>query len=381
MTPSAAVSGQKQIRVLHVCSSLRIGGLERDVVEMVRSAPGVGLKADVAVLESGGELERDAKSHGARVFALNKGGGLDANLVVRLRSLVRRGGYDLIHAHNQGSMLYAGLAGRLAAKPVVGTRHGASMVGLAWQAAPRYRLLSRIVGRLCRYTICVGCDSLRVAREIDRLPESRLRLIYNGVDTNIFRPDKTARQAARAELGWHEDTVVLISVARLSPEKDPLLAVDAMGLAGPGSVLVFVGDGDLRGGLEARADALGLSNRVMLLGIRHDVPRLLAGADVFVNSSLSEGVSLSILEGMSTGLAVAATNVGGTGEIVDHGVSGLLSSANDPTAMGASLHKLIAGADLRQAMGRAGRQMVIDRFSLENMARQYAQLYRAVLGR
>ncbi len=373
--------GVDNIRILHVCSSLRVGGLERDVVEMVRSAPSVGLRADVAVMQSGGELEDEARRHGAKVVDLAKATGLDVGLVAKLWSLIRREGYDLLHAHNQGAMLYAGLAGILARTPVIGTRHGASMVGPAWRAAPRYRLLSRIVGRLCRYTVCVGRDSMRIARQVDRLPEARLRLIYNGVDTGIFRPDERLRRDVRAELGLQDHTMVMVSVARLSAEKDPLMAVEALNRAGGDVVLVFVGDGDLAQDLRARAAALGLADRVLLLGTRHDVPRLLAGADVFVNSSLSEGVSLSILEGMSTGLAVAATDVGGTGEIVEHGVSGLLSAAADPESLGANLRGLALDRQLRLEMGSAGRQRVIDNFSLQSMAAQYAQLYRAALGR
>ncbi len=371
------------LKVLHICHSLHTGGLERIVVEMVRRGPEHGFTSQVATLSPGGELAALVEKLGGRWCSLDKRAGLDWRLVGRIRKLARRMDADLLHAHNEGAGLYAGLAGRLGGRPVLCTRHG-----LSFGAGSRGAWLRRAAGWLCRRTVCVGRDVLRLAREKDHLPASRLALIPNGVDCEVFAPDPAARDRLRSELGVEPGQPVVISVGRLAPEKDYGLLLAAMAVmekggraAGAQALLLLVGQGPERPGLEKLAGELGLGSRVRFLGDRRDVPALLNAADVFALSSLSEGVPMALLEAMSCGLPVAATAVGGVPEVVEHGRNGLLVHRREAADLAQALSQLLDEPDRARELGRAARERVLEHFSLEAMLGAYAALYRGLAGK
>jgi glycosyltransferase involved in cell wall biosynthesis len=142
-------------------------------------------------------------------------------------------------------------------------------------------------------------------------------------------------------------------------------------------LLLVIGDGSERAGLEALAHETGADAVVRFLGHREDARDLLAGCDLYVNSSISEGISLTILEAMAARLAVVATRAGGTPEILDE-TCGRLVPLRDPAALGAALATLGADATLRAELGRAARARVEERFTLDRMVAQYRDVYRAV---
>ena len=314
---------------------------------------------------------------GARYFFLGKRPGLDWRMVTRLWRVIREVKADVLHAHNEGAGFYAGLAGLLAGRPVITTRHGASFgLDTLW--------VRRAAGLLSRRTVCVGKDVVRLARQVDHLPASRVRLIYNGVDTSQFAPDAKARARVRAELGFADTDRVLISVGRLALEKDYATLLQslatAQGVAGQAS-LILVGDGPQREALSQEAERLGLAGRVRMLGDRQDVRDLLAAADVFVLSSISEGVSKALLEAMAVGLPVVATSVGGTPEVVEEGVTGLLVPPSRPDVLGQALDgRFCDDSSLAERLGRAGRERAQERFSVQATVAAYVELYREVAG-
>lgn len=363
------------LKVLHLTWSLETGGLERVALDLARGARALGVTPLLASLERGGDLAEQAKALGMEVLFLGKRPGIDLGVAGRLRRELLARRVDILHAHNQAPAFYGGLAARLSGIPAVCTRHGASF-GKSYS----HQWLSRLGARLCRYTVCVGQDARQVALSRDRTPESRLRLIYNGVDTDAYRPDERARQQVRAELGLSPGQPVLISVGRLSPEKDyPSLLRALASLPQPAPVLLLVGDGSERAALEELARQLDCPAR--LLGLRQDVPRLLGAADVFVLPSLSEGISIAILEAMACGLPVLATAVGGNPELVADGLTGMLTPPAQPQALAAALSRLLEQPETRQAMGQAARQTAQSRFSLRAAVQSYVALYRDALNR
>ena len=140
-------------------------------------------------------------------------------------------------------------------------------------------------------------------------------------------------------------------------------------------VLVLVGDGEGRGKCEALVRELNLTPHVKFLGVRSDVARLIQAADIFMLSSLSEGVSVTLLEAMGASLPIVATDVGGNGEVVAHDVSGLLSPRSDAEALGRNIATLVADAPLRQRMGRAGHERLLTTFTQQQMHDRYAAIY------
>jgi glycosyltransferase involved in cell wall biosynthesis len=210
------------------------------------------------------------------------------------------------------------------------------------------------------------------------LPASRIEVIPNGIDP--ASPSLAAREELRRELGASPATVVLITVARLDPVKDLSTLLSAVGHAKRESIdvmLVVVGDGPERAPLESAVAALGLATNVAFLGHREDARRWLNAADLYVSSSISEGISLTILEGMSAGLPVIATSVGGTPEIVDASC-GILVPARDGAALGAAIAALARDLGRRQRLGAAARARVLESFTLDRMVDSYRRIYEEV---
>ncbi len=367
------------LNVLHVTWSLKTGGLEHLVVDLVRLGPEMGLKPMVAVLAQCGQLAEEVESLGAPLFSLGKRLGLDFRMVPRLRRIIARHKVQVVHAHNQGAMLYASLAALISGRPMVATRHGTSRWAEDKPADLSYRLLSHLMGRLARYTVCVGRDSLRVAREVDHIPDKRLCLIYNGVDPAKFPHGPEVRARARQELELDPGMPLIVHVGRLSPEKDQASLLQACARLQRDMDdfrLIILGDGDQREPLQALAANLGLSGQVRMPGSRPDVWRYLASADVFALSSLSEGISISLLEAMAAQLPVVATRVGGNPEVVKDGESGLLVPPRNPEALAGALKRVLQDSALARSLGKAAASRVAGRFSLARMAADYAALYR-----
>ncbi len=363
------------LRVMQLAYSLKTGGLERLVLDLLRQGPALGLEYSLCLLEEEGDLAPQARALGVPIHVLGKRPGLDFAVVPRLRALMRRAGARVLHSHNQAPGFYGGLAARLSGLPLVQTRHGAS-----YNLDRSRRWVNAVAAHLSRVTVCVGADSLAVARSRDRLPETRLRLIYNGVDTAVHAPDPAARAAARAELGLGQGQRVVISVGRLSPEKDYPTLLRALAVMPDFWRLVLVGDGPEMPRLAALREDLGLGWRALLLGRRRDIPALLNAADVFALSSLSEGISLALLEAMAVGLPAVVTAVGGNPEVVLPGATGLLLPPERPHELALALMEALDEPARAAAWGQAGRQRVLERFSLAGMAQAYADLYREVAG-
>jgi glycosyltransferase involved in cell wall biosynthesis len=211
-----------------------------------------------------------------------------------------------------------------------------------------------------------------------RLPPGKVLAICNGVDTNRFSPG--GRSAARAALGIAIESIVIGTVARLDPVKDQLGLLRAFAQVGdPRTVMVIAGDGPCRAELESAVSTLGLDGRVRFLGERKDVPRILAALDVFVLSSLGEGISNTILEAMGTGLPVIATRVGGNPELVSDGVTGLLVEPRSPAAFAAAIRQYVDDPRRAAEHGRAARELALSTFSLDRMVDAYGQLYSRLL--
>jgi L-malate glycosyltransferase len=205
-----------------------------------------------------------------------------------------------------------------------------------------------------------------------------VNVIYNGIDVGAV-PAAGMRARVRRELAIPDNAIVVGTVARLDPVKDiPTLIRAVAGHHGAGAptILLVIGDGSERAHLEAVARDIGVASSVRFLGHRDDARDLLAACDMYANSSISEGISLTILEAMAAGLPVVATRVGGTPEIVDASCGRLVPS-RDPDALTATLAALAEDATLRQALGREARARVEQRFTLDRMVREYRDLYYA----
>jgi glycosyltransferase involved in cell wall biosynthesis len=315
------------------------------------------------------------RAEGVPLQVLNRQPGFHAALAGEIARIASSTNAQVLHCHQYSPFVYGALARiHRPGLRVVFTEHGRLS-----DAPPsmKRRLVNPMLARAAHRIFSVSRD-LRTHMIAEGLPASRIEVIPNGVDPEL--PSSTAREELRGRLGATESTVVLITVARLDPVKDLASLVAAMDAAvrqGPDLRLVVVGDGPERPALEARTASLGLESRVTFLGHREDARRWLSAADVYVSSSVSEGISLTILEGMAAGLPVLATAVGGTPEIVDAN-SGLLVPARDPGALAEAIVALARDPDRRQRLGQAARARVLDSFTIDRMVASYRQVYEEV---
>lgn len=372
------------VKIVHVVLSLNVGGLERVVLELLAHVDRSRFSPVVCALDEPGVLAPRLARLGIPLRLLSREPGLDARLPLRLAQLLREEGARLIHTHNASPHLYGALAAQLARirwgerrRPrIIHTKHGRNDPG-----SLRKVLVNRIAASLTDRVVAVSEDSASVAVEVERVPRSKVVTIVNGVDTSVFTPSADPRPA-RERLGVPLDGFHIGCVARLSAVKDHATLVEAFARfrqERPDAHLTLAGDGPERRALEELCARLGVSSAVTFAGERSDIASLLRAFDVFALSSLSEGISLTLLEAAATGLPVVATDVGGNAEVVIQGASGLLVPPRDPERFAAALGEIARRAD-RTAMGARGRERVRQRFSVDRMARAYHDLYAEILG-
>lgn len=360
------------IRVLHVVLRLGPGGAERLVIEMARSQQRQGPVA-ICCLDDAGAWATQAEASGVAVHALHRTPGFSPALGGRIADVARRHGATVIHSHQYSPLVYAALARyRLPGIRFVATEHG-RLAGD--RPTLKRRMINPLLSRIPDALVAVSGE-LRETMIAEGYAARRVTVIHNGV--RLPSAAALSRRAARERLGLPPSAPVVGTVARLDPVKDlgTLLAAFADLRADlPSAVLVMIGDGPDSLPLQQRAAALGIGGAVRWMGSRDDARDVVAGFDVLANTSLSEGVSVSLLEGMACGVPVVATGVGGTPEVVVDGVTGLLVPSRDSGAVAAAFRSLLSDAGRREAMGRAGAARVADRFSFDRMLAQYDALY------
>jgi glycosyltransferase involved in cell wall biosynthesis len=352
----------RPLQVAHVTLGLDVGGQEKLLLEFARHADHARHALTVISLSGRGKLAEALEGLGSRVIALEEPPGLRPGLIGRLWRLFRRERFDVVHTHDDKPLLYAGPAAWLAQVPRrVHTHHHGALA----QFTRRQRLLVRWASRLVDPFVCVSHDAARFAAAEGFAP-SRLRVLWNGIDLDRF-PFSGPRPGGPA-----------IVVARLSPEKDIqtlLYAVRQIIEALPQFHLEIAGDGPCRDELVRQAAELRLGEHVRFLGEVRDVATLLARASLFVLPSQSEGISLTILEAMASGLPVVATHVGGNPEVVADGRTGLLVPPRDATALAHGIARVAGNVEDAQLMGHAGRRRVEAHFDIRTMVAQYEALY------
>lgn len=333
-------------------------------------------------LDGVGPLGEHLASMGFSVVELGRKPGLDLSVARRLRSAVRRYGIHLLHAHQYTPFFYAAVSRRLGSSPpILFTEHGRHFPD---ERKPKRVLVNRWLLKPNDRVTAVGRFVKQALIDNEGIAEGRVQVIHNGIDPDAFPPaDAASRSQARRLIGINNETPLVMQVARFHPVKDHGLAIRAFQSvvkAVPDAKLCLIGDGEHREVIEIMCGEFDVEDRVIFMGARDDVNQLLPGADVFLLSSLSEGVSVTLLEAMATGLPIAATGVGGNAEVVEHGTTGLLSPRGDPEALAANLVTLLQDPAQRRAFGRAGRDRLLELFTQDRMHRAYTELYGQLLG-
>lgn len=286
--------------------------------------------------------------------------------------LLHREQVALIHAHEFSAILCGWIVAMMAGIPIVATVHGKNYF---WEKLRR-RVIYRLVNRHGTM-VAVSQDLKRFMCEKVGVTEERVEVIYNGVAPAQTGTVEEA-QTCKAELGVSGCSPLLGVVGSLYPVKGHRFLLEAMPEVlrrWPKAQLLVIGRGELEGALKEQAEQLAIGANVHFLGMRQDVPRLLSVLDVFVLPSLSEGLSLALLEAMASGTPVVATRVGGNPELIDHGRTGFLVQPEDAKDLAANLLNLLNDPAMMQQFGRQAAERVRQHFSMEQMVDRYTDLY------
>ena len=285
---------------------------------------------------------------------------------------------EVVHTHRYKENIIAAFGRKKCGiKALVQTVHGKPepFKGIAgWKAAANQWLNAKVRSGAFDKVIAVSRDIENMLRP--QLPASRLVTIHNAIDLDEYRFDE-ARGWARQELGVPEGTPVIGGVGRMVPVKNFsafIAAAAELQEKLPQAVFVLIGDGPARAGLEAEAAASGLTQKIKFLGYRTDAWRLAAGFDVFVNSSLSEGIPVSILEAMAMQRPVVATAVGGVPEIIEDEASGILVRSGNV----GFLADAVCRALQQTGLGEAGRRRVEEEFAMVRHIEKLLKVYSEV---
>ncbi|MEM1067830.1 MAG: glycosyltransferase [Planctomycetota bacterium] len=352
-------------RIVHISLGTDVGGMEKLLVEFARWTDPSQYDLHFISLQSSGEAAKQIHALGLPVIALGKPSGFRPDVVVALSRQLRRMAPDVVHTHNTAGFLYGVAASTLARVPmVIHTRHGQR-----FEAPKRQTLSFRWLSRWVDHVVSVSNDGQQLTIK-EGISAERTCTIRNGIDLNQFPyVGPTANGPA-------------VLVARLSAEKDVACLIRAIAIAHQKRrdqeatiSLRIVGDGAERPGLESLTRELGLCKSIEFLGQRRNIREALRGASMFVLPSLSEGISLTLLEAMACGLPVIATHVGGNPEVVVPDLTGMLVPARDPEAIADAMLELWRDETMATRYGLEGRQRVELEFGIQRMIHEYELLY------
>jgi len=324
----------------------------------------------------GTDIEAKLERAKVPVWYLGKRPGFDPRMYGRLGSVLREFRPDAIHTHRYVLRYLLPWVAMRRPRIWVHTVHNVAEREVDWVG----KWVHRLAFRLGVVPVAIAQE---VAHSIVRVYSLKnAPLIPNGIPLADYALSDEVRRRWRTQEGYEETDMLFVSVARLSPQKDPFSLISAFAGAAshtPALHLLLVGEGPLRSDLEAWVREMGLGERVRFLGMRTDVPAILTAADVFVLSSLWEGNPLSVMEAMAAGKPVIASAVGGVPELVEDGVSGILVPPHKPEVLGRAMMRLARDPALRQRMGEAAQKRALEHFGVDRMAREYAHLYESLL--
>lgn len=334
-------------------------------------------------LDGLGPLADELIDEGFVVEALGRRPGLDRALARRLRERLALHRVDLIHAHQYTPFFYSALArGNLTRQlpGVLFTEHGRHVPDTT---SLKRRLANKLLLKQTDRVTAVSEFVKKALIKNEGLPAARIDVVHNGIDPAPGSDnDVDARGIARERLGVADDRPVVMQVARFHPVKDHATALRAWSIVHaqmPEAVLVFVGDGPERNNLEALTKRLELQDAVRFTGAIDNARELIPAADLCILSSLSEGLSVTLLEAMAAGKPIVATDVGGNPEAVVNGETGLLAPPRDPEALAGCILQLLPNAPYTaRVLGQAGRQRLLEHFTADRMHRAYADRYESI---
>jgi glycosyltransferase involved in cell wall biosynthesis len=367
-------------RVLHVIDSFDLGGAQTFLLDLVRHLDRTRFVPEVAAMHGHGIFECSFREVGIPTYSLSPSK-FPPRFITNFWRLMRREKYDILHFHLFGA--------NLCAKPLaIAMGHPAIVVHDQCNDALRDRNLllltaDAIANRGASRVIAVSESVRRYLLSKEALPDVRVEMIPNGIDTQQFAPPEMGqRQAARVRLGLPEECFIIGGVGRLVAQKNFSLFLKVaapIARRHPGVLFVIAGSGPLERVLRQEADSLGLAERVRFLGHVADRAELYHVMNVLLLPSDFEGTPMSLLEAMASRLPVVASAVDGIAEVCTDEKDALLVPHGDQAAFVRALNLLLSDSELQADLGRSARQRIQEHYEIQGVVRRIEQIYLDVL--
>lgn len=365
--------------ILHLIDTTGPGGAETVFISLLGKLEETEFQ-NIVVLRGEGWVADQVRAIGINPHIIDSKGSFNLGYIRALRHILKCEKVDLIHAHLLGSNVYGALLAIICRTPMIATFHGAVDVA----AGERFlRAKFFIIGWGASSIVCVSKRLQDELAERSPLPKHKLKLIYNGVNPEIFR--RAPVKDLREELGLSQDATLVVSIGNVRPAKGYEYLVDAavsMAELDPNTHFIVVGHQReaLFDKLKTQIAEAPRQPNIHWLGFRQDVADVLSQADIFLLPSVSEGFSISTVEAMMAGVPVIATRSGGPEEIIVDGETGLLIPIRDPDAIVGAILEL-KRTNLHEEVTDKARERAYDRFSLVSMLQAYFGLYQRLTTR
>lgn len=358
--------------ILHFSETSEPGGSETVLAYIAQNLDSEKYNSSVCLIEDGwlcGQLD----NLGIDYKIIENKKSYDLTFLIQLVKYISKRKIDLIHAHEFMTTFYGAIAAKIMRIPIIGTVHGK---GYFTEKKSR-RLAYKFAIKLSSKMVTVSRDLQRYMIDELNLPDNdKIVTIHNGIDLNKYKISNDSK--LRGALKLNNNAIIGGIVGSLFKVKGLPYLIEAVNKVikhHPEFILLIAGLGDQEESLRQQIDTMGLQKNVVLLGFRDDIPSLLNLFDVYLCSSISEGLSLSILEAMASGLPVVATDVGGNSELIKDNVNGFLVPPCDPHQLAKKIIVLLENRKLREDMGKVGVEIAEKMFSLKSMIDSYQNLY------
>ena len=367
----------QRTNILYVIDNLRHGGAQKALLYLVRALDRTKAQPIIWCLGGTSRFEQHFRDEGVEVIRFSKPSMCTGIPLLQMLRRMRRERVHIVHTFLFHSDNLGRTLAHLAKVPVIISSVRATNIRKRyWMLA-----LDRSTAPLADAVVAVSHRTLEYAIVHEGVSSDRSLVIPNGIDTSSL--DYTiSGERVRRELGIAPDQPVVGTTGRLHEQKGHRFLLEAAATIlkqMPRTVFLIAGFGPLREKLERMAESLGVAEQVKFLGYRTDVPELLAAMDLFVLSSLYEGMSNALLEAMAMAKPCVASDVDGNVELVVDGVTGILVPASNSAALAAASLKLLKSPEEARAMGLRGRERVEKEFSLDRTIKEHGRLYRALL--
>lgn len=367
-------SSKTNLRILHVILTLGVGGAEQLVYRMVTSCTNE-IRPVVCCLLFLGELGELLKREGGRVYCRNHKGGIDFGIIGWLKRIIIDEKIDVVHAHTYSPLFYSVPAAKLVGGvKVVYTEHGRLYPERSnWKLS----LINPILALGTDHIVSISESTAKAMNKYDNFPLSRIKVIHNGISISDIK-QKVDKLAKKRSLGLTDSSRVIGTAARIEEIKNiPMMlrAFQHVLEEVPDTCLLIAGKGSKEQELQTYAEELGISKNVKFIGLRSDLWEIYQIMDIFLLTSFTEGISVTLLEAMASGVPAVVTDVGGNSEVVVDGVTGCLVPLHDDNAMAQCIVKLLNNRDTLMIYAAAAKDRVTDHFSFDGMMKSYEMLY------